>query len=705
MIKVFQNRSIIFIFLFFISSICSAKSPSQYEEAKKTTAVFIEAETYKAVENKLVETLINEHHSQYITKAIKNQASNTMIKLSKAISNMNSNERIKILKNIAGVSQKGLKTLSTLSQSSLRQYVGSLKNTSSFMTLRRVIGKTGDKTGNWILKRFSEVDGIASQGGKVSDKLLQKILNTAKKLPPERAKACYELMAKKMGTDWKQITKGGSTTAGFVGSMVDGVFVLKDAYTIYYIDDSEEKAIQASSKIIDYGTGTAGGVAVGAAETAVSTTVAGSVATAILPGLVVALSANRVATLYTEIMELQRDREKTKSAELEEKLQNGITVRRAMLQTSQYIQAGEIKKAKKMYSKIEHFLLSGVQKRFVNQKKVYHLFDILKEKLKKAQRVEEINKIINQARFPYYKAVNLYNTNSRLLYAKKLAQQSLEILSINSGQYPEIHSLKAWIYIKNLINKINQKIANAKPLKIVSVSGPKVVVAGESVSYFLSIKGGVPDYKPVNIDGYGTNKSVTLYWVAPQEIGKKTLHFTIQDALGKKATVNISVTIINRTNTTTTKDIKLVAFTKFHHQGDKLIIENKVHEVYPGSNDVNFLVNTNNPNYSYIWKVNGVKESGRFKNKFYLRVASEPQPKIGIIGIGVNTITVEVQDKNGNSIGKDSWVIRVKDFQKTDYWDERNCLLPGDIEGMPEDITPEECIKLTREHNSHIKRR
>jgi len=695
---------LIVIFLFISSTSFADKPVTQIQEAKKTSAAFIEAETYKAVERELVETLISEHHSQFITKAIKNNAKATMAKLSKALANMKGSERIKILKKLAGVSKKGLKTLSNMSQSSLKQYVHSFKNTKSLMTLRRIIGETGDKTGNLILKKVSEVDEILASGGKVSKKVLKKILDSARKLPPERAKACYDLVAKKMGSEWKQITKGTGATASFVGTVVDGVFVLNDAYNIYYIEDPEEKAIQATNKIIDYGSSTVAGMATGVAEGAAATTTLGSAAVTLLPGLVIALSANRVATLYSEIKGLERDKAKAKSAELEEKLQNGITIRRALLKTNQYIQAGDLEKAKKMFSNAEHFALSGVHKRFQNQKVVYKLLNNMKAALKKAKRIEEINKIINEARFPYNEAIHLYNANHQLLYAKTLAKQSLNILKSNVNQYPEIRSSKALVYIKQLIVKIDNQIANAAPLKITGISGPKQVSAGEYIHYTLFIEGGVPDYKPVGIDGYGTQNSVTLYWKAPLQTGKKHVRFTISDSLDNKATTDVNIEV--RTKSSNKENVKIKAFTKFHYQDGQLIIDNEAHDLYPGSDDINFLVNINNPNYTYIWKVNGIKDTGQWKNKFHLRTAEDPQPKIGVIGIGVNTISVDVYDRNKNKlIGSDSWVIRVKNFPKEEYWDEKMCILPGDIEGFPEDLTPEECLNLVRKHNSQIKKK
>ncbi len=701
------NYFLIVIFLF-INSVSFADKPvTQIQEAKKTSEAFIEAETIKKIETKLVVSLIAEHKTGEVTKASVKAAK----KIWATAQKLKGKQRQVFLKNILKTSKNSLNKIAKMSSSQLSSFandvVNNIKNLNTH-NLKNIIAGTGDAAGNSALKLLNDIDKSIAKTGTISKKLLKKIRNETASLDPKRARAYLNLIKKKFSTDWKDITDiktEGKGPGGIVGTVVDGIFVLNDAYAIYYSDDEpEEKGIQATNKIIDYGSGTAAGVAAGAAESAAATTTVGTVATTFLPGLVIALSANRVATLYTEIMELQRDKEKAKSAELEEKLQNGITVRRAMLKMSHYIQAGDLIKAKKMYSNTEHFLFKGAQKRFLNQKKIYQLLDTLKEKLKKAQRVEKINKIINQARFPYSKAANLYNTNSRLLYAKTLAKQSLYILKSNFNQYPEIRSSKALVYIKQLIVKIDNKIANAAPLKITGISGPKQISIGEHVHYTLVIEGGVPDYKPVGIDGYGTQNSVTLYWKAPLQAGKKHVRFTISDSLDNKATTDVNIEVM--TKSSNEENVKIKAFTKFHYHDGQLIIDNEAHDLYPGSDNINFLVNINNPNYTYIWKVNGIKDTGQWKNKFDLRTAEDPQLKIGVVGIGVNTISVDVYDRNKNKlIGSDSWVIRVKNFPKEEYFDEKMCILPGDIEGFPEDLTPEECLKLVRKHNSQIKKK
>ena len=69
-----------------------------------------------------------------------------------------------------------------------------------------------------------------------------------------------------------------------------------------------------------------------------------------------------------------------------------------------------------------------------------------------------------------------------------------------------------------------------------------------------------------------------------------------------------------------------------------------------------------NENYKYTWIINGVKGSsagiyGESGNSLDVEVEREEQKNQ--IGIGVNTVCVEVVDKKERFIGKDCWTINV----------------------------------------------
>lgn len=665
-----MTNILIICILLWGSLACANKPLTQLQEVKKTTESYIEAETYKAVERELVQTLISEHHSQFITKAIKNKARATMVKVSQAMAGMSSSQRVKFLKKLAHSSKDGFKKLAKMSKGSVSHYLNAVKNTKSLKSLKELVAGNGDKAGSWVLKKVADMDSLIARGGKVSKNTLKRLMQGAKELPPKRAKAFLDMISKKMTTDWSGIAKGGNAAASLVGTVVDGVFVLNDAYNIYYLDDPEEKAIQATGKIIEYGSATA--------TTVVSGTVTGATTTALggfLPGLVIALSANRVGTLYNEIMMLQKEREDTKSTLRNEKIDNGILVRRQLIKANHLIEKGELRKAEHLLYQVHKW---SNFKSIENASKLSELRRSLEKNIKTYKRKAEINSIINRARFPYREAGNLYHDGRELTFALKQAKKSRSILEENIAKYPEIRELKALGYIEKLIVAINAKMANVKPLQIVSVTGPKQVVSGEIVHYSLEVIGGIPDYNPVKIEGYGTKNYVTLYWQAPQKLGKKIVQLTVQDSIGSKASISVKIEVIAKEKEV--KGIKLIAYTQVHLKESHEIMPGlegqksvnvEAHDVYPGT-DIYFVVNVDKSDYTYKWKINGVDDNsagkyGKWGHAFWLKTADEPHLERGVIGNGVNTISVVVYDKKGKRIGSDSWTVYIKDTSKDEY--------------------------------------
>lgn len=500
---------------------------------RKQVKLFFEAETYKAIEEKLVIALKSERNSNTVSTAMK--------KIWKSAKNLNKDQMKTFLNRFSNASKSSLKRLARMSTKQLGGYIKSVtgKVKLSAGSLKQIIAGAGDKAGNAAMKAINAVDNALTNTGKVSKALLRKIRDEASGLDPKRAKAYLDLIKKKCAGKWKGIAGASPSAAGkaagkgvgsIIGTVVDGIFVFNDAVNIYYSDDDpEEKAIKATSKIIEYGSSTGAGVA--------SAALGGGMG----PGLVIAFSANRVATLYSEIMMLQKEKNMAKDNEQEIVINNGILVRRQLLQISQKIKAGEFKNARFRLNKVFQFLAAM---KVQGKLKLYDLRKELESKFKNAVRIEAANKILNQARYPYRKAMNFYLEGRNLILAKQYAGEANEILKRNSFSYPELLKLKAMTNIKKLIAAINTKIANATDIKIISISGPKRVMAGDVEHYTLIINGGIPDYKPVGIGGYGTRDSVTVYWEAPREPGKQTVSFTIMDDLGKTMTDTVSINVV-----------------------------------------------------------------------------------------------------------------------------------------------------------------
>lgn len=504
-------------------------SETQLQEAKKTSKAFFEAENYKWVLDKLATALKAERKSKAVTNAMK--------KIWSTAKHLDKNQMKTLLNRFAKASDNSLKKLAKMSGKQIGGYIKSVTGriSQSAGKLRQIIAGSGDEAGNAALRMLNTIEDALTKTGNVSKDLLRKAGKEARGLNPKRAKAYLDLLKNKFVKKWKGFANSASSGAGkgastMIGTVVDGIFVLNDAVNIYYSDDdAEDKYIKATSKIIEYGSSTGAGVA--------SAALGGGMG----PGLVIALSANRVATLYTEMKMLEKEKRLAKNAEKEVIINNGLLVRRQLLKISQKIKAGEYKNARFLLNKVFRFLLDmEVQ----NRSKLLDLQKVLEAKLIKAEHLAAANKVLNEARYPYRKAFKLYLEGHNLVLAKRYAEKSYDFLKGNSYTYPELLKLKAMPNIKKLIASINTKIANATDPRIVSISGKKKVMAGEYEHYTLKLSGGIPDYKPVGIDGYGTINSATVYWEAPKEPGKQTVSFTIMDDLGKTITDTVSIMVV-----------------------------------------------------------------------------------------------------------------------------------------------------------------
>jgi hypothetical protein len=127
-------------------------------------------------------------------------------------------------------------------------------------------------------------------------------------------------------------------------------------------------------------------------------------------------------------------------------------------------------------------------------------------------------------------------------------QEALNILKSNVKKYPEIAGLTAISKTEELINAINEKIANAAEFVITDIAVPERVYVGQSIDIPVYVKGGIPYYRSVGETSSSTTDGteVTMFWYAPSEPGIAHLTFTISDCMGSIARVSASTEVVER---------------------------------------------------------------------------------------------------------------------------------------------------------------
>jgi len=506
-------------------------SQSQVDELKGTTAGFVKAETIKEVENNLVKALGAEHNSSAVSAAMK--------KMWESAKGLDKQQTKILFERFSKASGTSLRELARMTPSRLGSYVRDVTHNIKLdpKTLKNIIYGAGDKAGNATLKIMARIDQMLAKTGTVSVELLKKMKSESSYLDPKRANAVYDLFKKKLSGDWAKLKDLKDTKNGlgkYVGTVVDGVFVLNDAVNIYYSDDDPEvKGIKATAKIIDYSSSTAAGVA--------SSALGGGLG----PGLVIAFSANRVSTLYTEIAMLQKERKDAEDALKNEKIDNGILVRRQLVNISKKIELGQLNNADFLIIRLQKFLLKN---KVENGAKLMDLTKELEEKSKIAKRNEQINGLLNKARSPYSKALYYYKRGVELNLAKIYASEAYSILNNNLRTYPEIGELKAIPNIKKLIKAIDNKINNAQNLVINGTNAPKKVYTGQFLEISVFVNGGIPFYYSAgSLSGnISDDNAVTFYWQAPLKPGKETLTFIVGDCMGRKASLLREIEVVEK---------------------------------------------------------------------------------------------------------------------------------------------------------------
>ena len=319
-------------------------------------------------------------------------------------------------------------------------------------------------------------------------------------------------------------------------TFLDSAYTLKALHDIIKLTEPEEKAASAAGTAVGYLGNVVGNVAV-------ATKMAGSsgilaLGGGFLPGLVVSLSAKAVTEMTTEAIMLYYDRQnaafKERWAEIELR-ENAI---RGLLRVNDLLKAGKLDEAQTYLTRIQKYLINNS----FPKDGIFDQIDRLSGLIKKAEDKAWANRIIAEARVSFQQAYRWAVLGRNLNAAKGLVQEAITVLQSGVSRVPELQANidkceRLHAYIEGLI-------AEAPPLGAVSVSGPDRVDAGESCEFELLVTGGLPDYHPVDMNGYAHATGATVYWEAPAEPGEKTLTFRIRDDKGQTAEAVKSVEVL-----------------------------------------------------------------------------------------------------------------------------------------------------------------
>jgi len=600
--------------LFFIAvSGNKVAAQSQTQEAKDITVGFIKVETVKAIEENLVKALEAERTSGAVTKA--------MQKFWASAKSLNREELDAFANKWINASRSNLKKITELTPSQLKSYAKDIARRARLdpRVLKQIIYREGDRAGTAILKTLADIEHSLETTGKASQSLLRKLQSEASGLDPQQARAFYDLVkAQSLEEGSAAVKLKTSFFKDNMGTMVEGVFVLSDAFDIYYSDDEPDiKAIKATSKIIDYSVGTGAGAA--------SAALGGGLG----PGLVIAFTANRVSTLYTEIAMLEKERAAVKDAEQNLRINNSILVRRQLMKINRMIKSGELGNAEFRLVKLQQFLVEPKHK-FDNIEKLLTLRKELEQKARQASYVHTINGIINKARFPFRDALDYYQKNVELPAAKKYAQKALKILNDGALKYPEIKKLKAIPHTKELISLIEARIRKAGALSIKKVEGPERVFTDQLIDYRLFPDGGIPYYRTAgSTSGNVSTDVVTAYWESPGTPGTETVRYDIVDCLGQTAHISKTIEVVARDEQDGNSEAIVRISGNINAKGTMAYFENDVQKSKNDNYDLGNLASFFSFNNDGHYDINGTKYRSTIN-----RSGSRAQAEFIILDIG-----------------------------------------------------------------------
>jgi len=394
--------------------------------------------------------------------------------------------------------------------------------------LKKLVAYSGDAlddAGVRALGLLNRVEDAITATGKVPAQLADDLKTALQQLSPEQLRAARKLLSEK-GT--KAVVKDYLVkNPGVIGTFVDGVFVLAfDVPALLAMSDAEEKAAGA--------TGTGFGFAAQTAGTAATAALGGG----FLPGLVVSWTSSQVKELVTEMIMLQYDRANAAMKEQWADMELRMNAIRGMLKVDELLKTGDVAKAADYLAKVERY---AVEHNFPNEG-IFEKIQDLKGIVSKAEERRTANQIIAQARVPYMYGYRLASMGRNLNLARTHVEEALAVLQEAQGRHPELADRVR--QVQGLIAQIDRMIAGASPLGQATVSGPDSVASGEVAHFEVSLTGGIPDYRPVDMSGHGLSTGAVFYWEAPAEPGEKTVSFRVKDDKGQTAEAVKSVEVL-----------------------------------------------------------------------------------------------------------------------------------------------------------------
>jgi hypothetical protein len=385
-------------------------------------------------------------------------------------------------------------------------------------------GDTLDDAGVRALGLLNRVEDAITATGNVPLQLASDLKDAMKQLSPDQVRAARKLLAEK-----------GAKTAvkdylvknpGVIGTFVDGVFVLAfDVPALLALSDAEEKAASA--------TGVGFGFAAQTAGTAATAALGGG----FLPGLVVSWSSSQVKELVTEMIMLQYDRANAAMKEQWADMELRMNAIRGMLKVDELLKAGSVSKAADYLAKVERYAMDH---NFSNEG-IFEKIQDLKGLVATAEERRAANLVIARARVPYMYGYRFASQGRNLVQARLHVQEALAVLQEAQGRHPELE--ERVLRVQGLIAQIDRMISETPPLGQATVSGPDSVASGEVAHFEVSLTGGIPDYRPVDMSGHGLSTGAVFYWAAPAEPGVKTVTFRVRDDAGKIAEVSKDVNV------------------------------------------------------------------------------------------------------------------------------------------------------------------
>jgi len=394
--------------------------------------------------------------------------------------------------------------------------------------LKKLVAYSGDAlddAGVRALGLLNRVEEAITATGKIPAQLVQDLKTALKRLSPDQLRAARQLLSEKGA---KTVVKEYLVkNPGVIGTFVDGAFVLVvDVPALWAMSDAEEAAASATGTGFGFAAQTAGNVATAA------------LGGGFLPGLVVSWTSSQVKEAVTEMIMLQYDLANTAMKEQWADMELRMNAIRGMLKVDELLKTGDVAKAADYLAKVERY---AMEHNFPNEG-VFEKIQDLKGIVAKAEERKGANQVIAQARVPYMYGYRLASQGRNLTQARAHVEEALAVLQEAMGRYPELADRVR--QTQDLIAQIDSMITGAPPLGQATVSGPDSVAPGEVVHFEVSLTGGIPDYRSLDMGGYGLSTGAVFYWEAPAEPGARTVTFRIRDDAGKIAEVSKDVEVV-----------------------------------------------------------------------------------------------------------------------------------------------------------------